>query len=379
MALAMPLLVSSVVLASPTDGKGSVLFFADSEGVLLLRVGQRDRLAALVEQRLSQGHELWLIAEAADATGPHETTLASQADRPRSHKRWAGDSSEFFRGAFVAFLGHEAGHLIANLAVGSSPDLKGVEFSIVPFFTIEPGRKLSDRQHYITASAGFNAQHIINEWLLEKHPNLRNEDEPFLKGLATLNFWLTVGYSATAFAGYGPDERDTKGMADSLGWSEDSIGALILVPAALPSIIAGLRVGWAYCPAGVADALNRVRGPFNVNAAAQAAAVAALQDVAFADGTRTHNDIWRAWLGEKLAALGLHVFPSVANFVLVRFAADKARNAAAADAYLQARGIVPRRMEPYGLPDCLRITVGTEEECRATVAALADFLAGKPA
>ncbi|NQT13287.1 MAG: hypothetical protein HQ582_11095, partial [Planctomycetes bacterium] len=130
-------------------------------------------------------------------------------------------------------LGHESGHLIANLAVGSNPDLKGVEFSIVPFFTIEPGRKLSDREHYITASAGFNAQHIINEWLLEKHPNLRNEDEPFLKGLATFNFWLTVGYSATAFAGYGPDERDTKGMADSLGWSEDSIGALILVPSLL--------------------------------------------------------------------------------------------------------------------------------------------------
>jgi histidinol-phosphate aminotransferase len=143
--------------------------------------------------------------------------------------------------------------------------------------------------------------------------------------------------------------------------------------------LAGLRVGWAYCPAGVADALNRVRGPFNVNAAAQAAAVAALQDVAFADGTRTHNDIWRAWLGEKLGGLGLYVFPSVANFVLVRFAADKALGAPAADAYLQARGIVPRRMEPYGLPDCLRVTVGTEDECRATAAALADFLAGRPA
>lgn len=143
--------------------------------------------------------------------------------------------------------------------------------------------------------------------------------------------------------------------------------------------LAGLRVGWAYCPAGVADALNRVRGPFNVNAAAQAVAVAALQDVAFADGARTHNDIWRAWLGEKLAATGLHVFPSVANFVLVRFPADKAKGAPAADAYLQARGIVPRGMAPYGLPDCLRITVGTEDECRATAKALGDFLAGKPA
>jgi histidinol-phosphate aminotransferase len=69
----------------------------------------------------------------------------------------------------------------------------------------------------------------------------------------------------------------------------------------------------------------------------------------------------------------------MANFLLVRFPAGQAKSAPAADAYLQARGIVPRRMDPYGLPDCLRITVGTEEECRATAAALADFLSGKPA
>ena len=141
--------------------------------------------------------------------------------------------------------------------------------------------------------------------------------------------------------------------------------------------LAGLRVGWAYCPENVADALNRVRGPFNVNAAAQAAATAALKDVAFADASRTHNDIWLAWLGGALTKLGLHVFPSICNFVLVRFPADKAKNADAANAFLGKRGIIPRGMAPYGLPDCLRITVGTEQECRATEAALKDFLAGK--
>lgn len=143
--------------------------------------------------------------------------------------------------------------------------------------------------------------------------------------------------------------------------------------------LAGLRVGWAYCPAGVADVLNRVRGPFNVNAAAQAAALAALEDVAFTDRTRTHNDIWRDWLAEKLAALGLQVMPSVGNFLLVRFAQDKARDANAADAYLARRGIIPRKVAGYGLPDCLRITVGTEAETRAVAQALGDFLAGKPA
>ncbi|MCC6471607.1 MAG: histidinol-phosphate transaminase [Alphaproteobacteria bacterium] len=143
--------------------------------------------------------------------------------------------------------------------------------------------------------------------------------------------------------------------------------------------LAALRLGWAYCPAGVADVLNRIRGPFNVNAAAQAAGLAALEDVAFTDATRTHNDIWRDWLAGKLKAMGLTVTPSVGNFLLVRFAADKGRDANAADAYMARRGIIPRKVAGYGLPDCLRITVGTEAETRAVADALADFLAGKPA
>jgi histidinol-phosphate aminotransferase len=143
--------------------------------------------------------------------------------------------------------------------------------------------------------------------------------------------------------------------------------------------LAGLRVGWAYCPARVADVLNRIRGPFNVNAAAQAAALAALEDVAFTDRTRTHTDIWREWLAGKLKAMGLEVMPSVGNFLLVRFAAANGRDANAADAYLGRRGIIPRKVAAYGLPDCLRITIGTEGETRAVVEALGDFLAGKPA
>jgi hypothetical protein len=162
----------------------------------------------------------------------------SAADAPapgpsRRHELWAGDPRRFFTGAFVSFLGHETGHAIANYALDTDPYLKGVEFSFIPFFTIQPGRKLSKREHYITASAGFNAQHAINEWLLTEHPNLQDEDEPFLKGMATFSFWLGVGYAASAFAGYGPQERDTKGMADSLGWSEDSVAALVLAPTLL--------------------------------------------------------------------------------------------------------------------------------------------------
>jgi histidinol-phosphate aminotransferase len=137
--------------------------------------------------------------------------------------------------------------------------------------------------------------------------------------------------------------------------------------------LGGLRLGWAYCSATVADVLNRVRSPFNVNAAAQAAGVAALADVASVDRAREHNDIWLPWFTKELTALGLTVNPSVGNFVIVRFP-DAPRNADAAAAFLQARGILTRKMGGYHLPEWLRITVGTEEEMRIVVAAIATFL-----
>jgi histidinol-phosphate aminotransferase len=137
--------------------------------------------------------------------------------------------------------------------------------------------------------------------------------------------------------------------------------------------LAGLRIGWGYFSAPVADVLNRVRGVFNINLPAQAAAVAALEDVTALDRAREHNDIWRPWLERELAALGLAVNPGVANFVLVRFPASP-KAADAAFAFLKSRGILTRQMVAYGLPEHLRITIGTEEEMRAVVAAIADFL-----
>jgi histidinol-phosphate aminotransferase len=138
--------------------------------------------------------------------------------------------------------------------------------------------------------------------------------------------------------------------------------------------LGGMRIGWAYCPAAVADVLHRVRNPFNVNAAAQAAAVAALEDVPATDRAREHNDIWLPWTTKALQELGLGVNPSVGNFILVRFKDEKAKNADAAFAFLQKRGIIGRKMGGYGLPQHLRITIGTEAEMRAVVEACAQFL-----
>ena len=140
--------------------------------------------------------------------------------------------------------------------------------------------------------------------------------------------------------------------------------------------LAALRLGWAYCPAPVADALNRIRGPFNVSAPAIAAGIAALEDRAHVETSVAHNERWLPWLTAELGELGLAVTPSVANFVLVHFPRENGRNAEAANAALQARGIIVRRMGGYGLPGALRITIGTEAENRATVAALQEFMAG---
>jgi histidinol-phosphate aminotransferase len=138
--------------------------------------------------------------------------------------------------------------------------------------------------------------------------------------------------------------------------------------------LAGLRLGWAYCPPAIADVLNRIRGPFNVTAPAQAAGVAALDDSEALARARDHNERWRAWLSERLAGLGLKLTPSVGNFVLPRFPDDPKKNAEAAFAFLQSRGILTRKMSAYGLPQYLRISIGTGEEMEAVAAAIAEFL-----
>ena len=139
--------------------------------------------------------------------------------------------------------------------------------------------------------------------------------------------------------------------------------------------LAGLRLGWAYCPPAVADVLNRVRSPFNVSAAAQAAGVAAVEDVEALNRARTHNERWLPWFSERLAALGIQLTPSVANFVLARFPDDPLSNADSAFAFLQSRGILTRKMAAYGLPQHLRITIGTGPEMETVAAALAGFVA----
>ena len=143
--------------------------------------------------------------------------------------------------------------------------------------------------------------------------------------------------------------------------------------------LAGLRLGWGYGPAHVIDALNRIRSPFNVSSAASAAGIAALEDREHLDAAIAHNARWLPWLSEKIGALGLEVLPSAGNFIAIRFPDSEGRRAADADAFLTRRGLVLRAIGAYGMPEFLRLTVGSQEANERVVAAIADFLRGADA
>ncbi|MEM6899739.1 MAG: histidinol-phosphate transaminase [Pseudomonadota bacterium] len=137
--------------------------------------------------------------------------------------------------------------------------------------------------------------------------------------------------------------------------------------------LAALRLGWAYGPSGVIDAIHRVRGPFNVSAPAQAAGVAALADDAFVDESIDHNERELERVHQRLSELGYDVTPSVGNFMLIHFPDHSTKGKRAADAFLRSRGIVIRDMSAYGLPQCLRLSLGTIQANTDVLAAFEAF------
>ena len=138
--------------------------------------------------------------------------------------------------------------------------------------------------------------------------------------------------------------------------------------------LASLRIGWAYCPEAIADALNRIRGPFNVSGPAIAAGVAALEDRTQVEWAAEHNEIWRSRMAKALSALGLSVTPSAANFLLIHFPKTHGHSAVEADRFLHSKCIIVRRVEDYGFPDALRMTIGTKDDNIALLDALRAFM-----
>jgi histidinol-phosphate aminotransferase len=136
--------------------------------------------------------------------------------------------------------------------------------------------------------------------------------------------------------------------------------------------LGGVRIGWGYGPQEIIDTLNRIRGPFNLSEPQLAAAEAAVKDRDWVDKCRDENTRLRAWLAEALMEHGVPSDTSCANFVLARFI-DEAE-ATNCDEFLKSNGLLVRRVAGYGLPNCLRITVGDEASCRRIAHTVGQFL-----
>ena len=134
--------------------------------------------------------------------------------------------------------------------------------------------------------------------------------------------------------------------------------------------LAALRLGWSYAPAAVSDVLNRLRGPFNVAAAAQTAGLAALRDQEHIVRSANHNARWRTWWRAQATRAGLVALPSEGNFVLLDLGTPTA--ATAAEAAFRRHGVLVRQMAKYGLPAHLRVSIGTEADMHQAAGALGE-------
>ncbi len=135
--------------------------------------------------------------------------------------------------------------------------------------------------------------------------------------------------------------------------------------------LGGLRIGWGYGPRAIIDNLNRVRGPFNLSNTQLAAAEAAIRDGDWAEKCLAENSANRHWLAEALAGMGVRSDASSANFILARFANED--EASDVEAAFREDGILVRKVGGYGLPNALRITIGSEADCRRVAATVRRF------
>ena len=125
--------------------------------------------------------------------------------------------------------------------------------------------------------------------------------------------------------------------------------------------LAGLRVGWAYCPSEVINVLGRLRIPFSVNSTAQKVAVAAIDDQKHILKSIDHNNLWLPKITEELENIGFQTIPSSCNFVLFEVSEKLSFDANYVFDFLCSRGLILRQMHEYNLPNFLRLTIGNDE------------------
>ena len=131
--------------------------------------------------------------------------------------------------------------------------------------------------------------------------------------------------------------------------------------------LAGIRLGWCYSSEKVASILNKVKGPFNTQSLSQEMAIIALDDKEYLSKVIKSNRDTKSWFESELEKIKIKTRPSEGNFSFVEMSDQEAKKIFA---HLANSGIIVRQLESYGLPNCLRITIGTREEMEATINSL---------
>jgi len=184
-----------------------------------------------------------ILAVIASTSAEAQQTSAAAST---AKEKVAVDLMKFLAGGLLGLGLHESGHLVFDGLFDAQPHLQSVHFGPVPFFAIAHRSNLSPRREFTVSSAGFWMQEATNEWLLTRRPDIRDRHEWLTKGVIAFTVLSSVGYALVAFAHAGPAERDTRGMAASVGVNESIIGALVLTPAVLDSYRYFKRgSGWA--------------------------------------------------------------------------------------------------------------------------------------
>lgn len=166
------------------------------------------------------------------------TVAAEESPSAPSQSRTPGrieTSARVLLGLTLGLVAHEAGHLVADIGVGQTPGLKRVSYAGIPFFAITH-QPVGAGKEFVISSAGFWAQHVTSEVILSRHPRLRHERAPVLRGVLAFNVLVSVMYASAALARTGPPERDTRGIAASVGMDEPAIAPVVLLPAALDAV-----------------------------------------------------------------------------------------------------------------------------------------------
>jgi hypothetical protein len=165
------------------------------------------------------------LAHTAHAQSP------SSGNDERSETNRTVSTLSFLGGATAGLLAHEGGHLFFDVVFDADPGVRRVEFAGIPFFALTHREGLSPRREYTIDAAGFWVQNALSEWVLTRRPGLHRERAPFAKGLLAWSLSSSAAYAAASFGTFGPPQRDTRGMAESLGIREPWVGAMLLVPA----------------------------------------------------------------------------------------------------------------------------------------------------